>query len=370
MAEETYFPPGEEPAASAPEQTGGDSDDALERGISLRRVRRVLDNSLRTQEREQAVENLLPMLWDRRPWRRYNACCALTTRIYLPYGLHPLEWMSFPRHFARALRRYQPTLPAAHRDRRTQVARALRDLLKDWFYLEHRTAQGPGAARAYRSPNMDVGADLCEAVGRLGIYEAEQELLNLLWLFSPLESNQARTAALMALAMLPPARLARVWERLRAGQEKQRRQLAALFTYLHDPDFVPFLLEILPFQHGPYLHVVAQPLVKKLGELGSPRVLPVLNAIARNEPHLQRPVDEQQYLRPTALRAIDTLMKVARGHAEVTLLRASDLSTLDEDILLRAADSERDDRRPEELLRAVEGERGTGPVPLPREKET
>ena len=97
--------------------------------MSLWRIRRVLDNSRDTVEREAAAENLLPVLWHRFPWMRYRAACMLTTRVYLPYGMHPLELFSFPSAFLRRLRRSYRILPETPDGRRDAVW----DILRTWI---------------------------------------------------------------------------------------------------------------------------------------------------------------------------------------------------------------------------------------------
>src|ERR1051325_1841242 len=75
--------------------------------MSQARIRHILTHSHDEMGRERAVEELLPQFWDRWPHARYRAFCSLTTRIYLPFGLHPMEWMSFPHAFGAALRHLQ-----------------------------------------------------------------------------------------------------------------------------------------------------------------------------------------------------------------------------------------------------------------------
>src|SRR5262249_769399 len=102
-------------------------------------------------------------------------------RIFLPYGLSALEWASFPNVFARALRHYTKTrvAPATHEERRRLVAETLENLLKAW-YDRFRSGRKRGApvGRFIPPQSLDVGADICEAIGRLGIHEAQRELLD------------------------------------------------------------------------------------------------------------------------------------------------------------------------------------------------
>src|ERR1051325_5275641 len=275
--------------------------------LTLWRIRRVLDNSRDTAEREYAIAGLLPFLWNRFPWTRYRAACTLTTRVYLPYGLHPLELLSFPAVFMRRLRHSYRILPETPEMRRE----AVRDILCTWLRDWRRSYRNQGAGTR---PVIDIGADVCEAVGRLGFYEAEEALLSLLHVFGRMGSNEVRSALLIALAELPPARLSLLWEGLRMGELWQREVLAASLAYMVNPDAVPFLLDVLNYQTPQHYSTVLRPLLKALGTIGDPRALPALNAIVRDENHPER---------ATARLAIQRLMKQAEGHEEVSLLRAS-----------------------------------------------
>ncbi|HLK57348.1 MAG TPA: HEAT repeat domain-containing protein [Chthonomonadaceae bacterium] len=303
--------------------------------LTFWRIRRILDNSRDTAEREQAATILLQLLWYPLPWIRYKAACMLTTRVYLPYGMHPMEFMSFPSVFLRRLRKLQRIRPETPELVREKVREILCEWLNDW-------------SRAYRNPSgrqravIDIGADVCEAIGRLGFYEAERALLDLLHLFGRIGGNEVRTALLIALAELPPARLSLLWEGLKAGEGWDREILAATMAYMGNADAVPFLLEALNYQTPEHYSTVLRPLLRALGAIGDTRALPALNAIVRDENHPER---------ATARLAIQRLMKQAEGHEEVSLLRASDLSTLNRDVLLRASDGADDRLRSEELLR-------------------
>jgi len=319
---------------------------------TLFQIRRTLDSSRDAAEMEQAAGQLLPYLWSPVPWRRYRAQCILTSRLFLPYGLHPMEWISFPRAFARALRRLgyraMPTKPEL---RREAVAITLRRMLGDWLAIQRVDSSGTRThGDLFRGfgvrPGMDIGADICEAIGRLGIYEAERELLSILNHYG-FQNNAARMAALAALAALPPQRLELLWSGLRQGDDLTRRRLAATLAYMFQPEAVPYLLETLSYQTRLYLEDIGRPLLLALGTIGDLRAFPTLNEIALSENHP---------LRPTARLAIRRLMKIAEGQDEVTLVRASDASTLHGEVLLRPADGSANDDRPEELLRPTDAD--------------
>ena len=185
-------------------------------------------------------------------------------------------------------------------------------------------------------------------MGRLDIYEAEHELLGILLLyrFSQLE---VRSAALLALGQLSPQRLQALWQGLKAWDAKDRLCLAAAITYMQKPEAVPFLIDVLEAQTDAFYDPVSRPILQQLGYIGDVRALPVLTHYAREGPEV---------LRATAQKAIGRLMKEAQGMEEVTLVRASALSTLNHDVLLRAADGSAHSRSPEELLRPTSPDEG------------
>jgi HEAT repeat protein len=323
---------------------------------TLFQIRRTLDSSRDMAELEQAARRLLPYLWSPVPWRRYRAQCILTSRLFLPYGMHPMEWISFPRAFARALRRLgYRAMPPTHELRREAVAMTLRRMLGDWLHIQRADSTDMRTGMRYNGgifrgfgvkPGMDIGADICEAIGRLGIHEAERELLSILNHYG-FQNNSARMAALAALAALPPQRLELLWNGLRQGDDLTRRRLAATLAYMFQPEAVPYLLETLSFQTRLFLEDIGRPILLALGTIGDLRAFPKLNEIALSADHP---------LRPTARLAIRRLMKVAEGHDEVTLVRASDASTLQVDDLLRPAASSANDVHPDELLRPTDAD--------------
>jgi hypothetical protein len=304
--------------------------------LSLAAIRNILGNSHAAAAREQAVRQLLPLLWSRVPWIHYHACCTLTTRIYMPY-FSLMEWRSFPCVFHRWLRRgASRSLPATPEAQHQAVGETLRQML---LWVIAWKPQGRGFS-------SDVSADICEAVGRLGLYEAEEELLALLPLLGSGQYADAevRMAALLALAALPPARLQRFWHKLSHGGHSEREKLASAIAYMSNPEAVPFLLQALPYQTGEFLNLVARPLLLQLGTIGDVRALPALQAIARDESHP---------LRPVARKAIQRLMKEAQGLEEVTLVRASEPTTHDPRVLLRPVQNGQEDPRPHQLLHPV-----------------
>lgn len=318
----------------------GLGDDAQD-GVSLRRIRRVLNDSRDPAERREAAQQLLPLLWAGLPWRGYAAGCVLTTRVYLPSSLFLLEWQSFPNVLIRELRRagysYLPVTPEEQRD---ALARTLGAMLAHWYgrYTPRSQTDKPRI-------NMDVAADVCEAIGRLGIVEAEAHLLHIVRHFQS-DTHQVRSSALLALAVLPPEGLTRTWQWLNAGSTSEKRLVASCFAYMTLPGAVPFLLGALPdIVADPNLHQsLGIPLLLALGRIGDVAALPVLNALARTPDHL---------LQPTARKAIQRIMKEAAGHEEVTLVRASGAHAIGEDALLRPSSGTDTPTRPELLLRAA-----------------
>jgi hypothetical protein len=327
--------------------------------MSHNRIRHILADSRDRAERDSAVEALLPQLWYRWPPDRYRALCTLTTRIYLPFGLHPMEWMSFPRAFSQALRLQQRAslpisdteatphrhhsssqMPATHEERRTLVAQTLRTMVLAWQECQLGTGQKRPPYFAI-SPNADMGADICEALGRLGIYEAEEELLDFVYRYRH-SQLEVRLAAQLALADMPPLQLKKLWQALKQGTLQERSSLVAAIRYLNNPEAVPMLLEILLAQTDLFHQEVSLPILERLGLIGDVRALPVLTHFAREGP---------ESLRPTAQTAIRRLMKEAQGMEEVTLVRASALATLNQDMLLRPIDARPDSHHPRELLR-------------------
>ena len=318
-----------------------DTQTILPAEVSLRRIRRVLNDSRDMDERQMAARQLLPLLWDRLPWRRYAAGCALTTRVYLPATLLMLEWPSFPNVLTRELRRNRyATLPTDGDEQRDALAHTLGMMLARWHdrYTPQRWAGQPALS-------IDVAADVCEAIGRLGIVEAEGDLLSILRDSSG-DTNQVRSASLLALAVLPPARLTQTWHWLNEGSPAEKRLVGAALAYMTLPDAVPFLLHALPgiAADDGLLHTLGIPLLLALGRIGDPRALPDLNALARASDHA---------LQPTARKAIQRIMKEAEGHEEVTLVRASGAHQLGEDSLLRPSSDSATPIRPELLLRAA-----------------
>ncbi len=315
--------------------------DAAPDNISLRRIRYVLSDSRDTNERREAAQQLLPLLWDRLPWRRYAAGCALTTRVYLPSGLFVLEWQSFPNVLTRELRRNRyVTLPVTSEEQRDALAHTLGAMLAHWYgrYTPRSQTDKPRI-------NMDVAADVCEAIGRLGIVEAEADLLDIARHFQS-DTHQVRSAALLALAALPPEGLTRTWQWLNTGSASEKRLVAAALAYMTLPGAVPFLLDALPgVVADPDLHTsLGIPLLLALGRIGDVAALSDLNALARTADHP---------LQPTARKAIQRIMKEAEGHEEVTLVRASGAYALGEDALLRPSSGTDTSIRPELLLRAA-----------------
>ncbi|HZO88023.1 MAG TPA: hypothetical protein VFB38_06750 [Chthonomonadaceae bacterium] len=317
---------------------------AVEESLSLMQIARLLNAPIPSEARDRAVRQLLPFLWSRKPWLRYRALCTLTTRIYLPYGLHPLEWRSFPNIFRRKLLALgYRQMPETPEQRRAAVNEAL-------FALLERMVASLGV---WVSVSLDVAVDTCEAVGRLGLYEGEAHLLSLLYYCDRGTYDlmgSLRMAIMLALAALPPERLERFWKQLSHGRRDQRELLAAAIHYMSNPEAVPFLMHALPYQTGEFQDQIARPILLKLGSLGDLRALPVLQGIARDEDHP---------LRPVARKAIQRLMKQAQGHEEVTLVRAAQASTPHADTLLRPA-RERPETVPEELLRPAESESQSG----------
>ncbi len=316
--------------------------------LSLAQVRRVLNTSYDAEARHQAVQQVLPLFWSRLPWARYHAACTLTTRIYLPYAA-VLEWRSFPCVFLRELRRRHRGLPPIAPEQRVIVGRTLSAMLRD---VVDRVQKG-------LIISSDISADICEAIGRLGMYEAEGELLLLFRncggssLYS---TSEVRVAVKLALATLPPERLERFWEQLSHGPRGERHLLAEAIHYMTNPEAVPFLLQALRFQTGEFQESVALPIVRTLGNIGDLRALPVLQEIAREEGHP---------LRPAARKAIQRLMKEAQGLEEVTLVRASEPSASTPEALLRPVQDALPDPRPQELLRPRRPEDQTAPESTP-----
>lgn len=328
-----------------------DSALSTEEQMSLSRIRRVLGVSYDREERERAVEAFLPYLWKRTPWVNYRARCMLTTYVYLPFGLHFLEWMSLPHQFAKALREQgHGTLPATHCERRQAVVETLQAMLNRWIF-DYTGAPNPLSPQptvaplktSKRPPNMDMGASICEVIGRLGIHEAHKTLVWLLPRVSEFD-NVVRRSVLEALSYLPPEQIPHLWQELKEADPRVRPRLAAVFRYLYNPAAVPFLLDVLEHQDERFMASVVQPLLARLGEIGDPRALPMLNQIARDENHPER---------PTAIRAIQRLMKQAEGQEEVTLLRGSSAATLDQDALLRAVEEAPEAANAWELLRST-----------------
>ncbi len=322
-------------------EADGLTNDAQE-AISLRRIRRVLNDSRDTNERRHVAQQLLPLLWDRLPWQRYAAGCALTTRVYLPAGLFMLEWHSFPNVLTRELRRNRyVTLPATAEEQRDALAHTLGAMLAHWY--GHYTYKSRNDKQRI---NMDVAADVCEAIGRLGIVEAEADLLDIVRHFQS-DTHQVRSAALLALAVLPPEGLRQTWQWLNTGSASEKRLVAASLAYMTLPGAVPYLLAALPdIVADPGLHqVLGIPLLLALGRIGDVAALPDLNALARTADHP---------LQPTARKAIQRIMKEAEGHEEVTLVRASGAYMIGEDALLRPSSETDTAVRPELLLRAAQ----------------
>ncbi len=171
-----------------------------------------------------------------------------------------------------------------------------------------------------------------------------------------------RSAALLALAALPPDQLTQTWEWLHNGAQRERRMIGDALAYMTLPEAVPYLLQSLPVIAGdPAIQEpVGRPLLLALGRIGDPRALPDLNILARSERHP---------LQPTARKAIKILMKEAEGHEEVTLVRASGASSIAEDTLLRASSENAANLRPEQLLRATTLEsKAETPAPPSQEK--
>lgn len=311
--------------------------------LSLGRIRRILNDSRDARERAEAIRQLLPRLWDSLPWQRYQAGCVLTTRVYLPSPLFLVEWGSFPNVLTRRLRRNHYTaLPTTLEAQRSALADTLGKMLAGWL---SRYKQSKPNRSARGSENPDIVADACEAVGRMGIVELEADLLDVLR-YLRMESNQVRSAALLALAALPPEGLTETWRLLRTGNPQERRLVGSALAYMVLPGAVPFLLEALPeiAASKELQYPVGIPLLMALGRIGDPRALPDLNHLARTENHP---------LQPSARNAIQRIMKEAEGQEEVTLLRASAVNTLYEDTLLRASSSQSANTPPEELLRAA-----------------
>ena len=328
--------------------------------LSLRRIRRILNESREAQERRQAVQQLMPRLWDAFPWQRYQAACILTTRVYLPSAVFVFEWGSFPSVLVRELRGSQHTLPPTFEAQREILRQTLVKMLMRW--LDH-SVRSKSRKRGEAAINMDVAADVCEAIGRLGIVEAEQDLLDIVRYFRS-GNNQVRETALVALAALPPEQLRLTWGWLQNGSQQERAIVGSALHYMTLPEAVPFLLEALPIiaSDTGLQQSVAIPLLQALGQIGDPSALPDLNAIARADQHP---------LQPTARKAIQRIMKEAAGHEEVTLVRASAASTLYEDVLLRPSSSERDaDLHTEQLLRATTMESSASPNKIDQNQNT
>ncbi len=152
-----------------------EADEETGQTLSLRQIRRILNDSRDSEERRRAAQELLPRLWDRMPWNRYAAGCALTTRVYLPSTMLWLEWGSFPNVLTRELRRNKVgTLPPTTGARRDALTLTLGAMLKNWYDRYIRMSTGK---RGEPNINFDIAADVCEAIGRLGIVEAEKDLL-------------------------------------------------------------------------------------------------------------------------------------------------------------------------------------------------
>ena len=310
--------------------------------LTLRQIRRILNDSRDGPERRRAAQELLPRLWDKFPWNRYAAGCTLTTRVYLPSTLLWLEWGSFPNVLTRELRRNNlGTLPPTPHAQREALTRTLGEMLKRWHSRYIRASVGK---RGEANINFDIAADVCEAIGRLGIAQAEHDLLDVIVRFDG-SSNQVRSAALLALAALPPEEMTQTWEWLQSGTQRQQRMIGDALAYMTLPGAVPFLLQSLPgiASNSALQTPVGMPLLLALGRIGDPRALPDLNTLARNDRHP---------LQPTARKAIKILMKEAEGHEEVTLVRASGASSVPEDTLLRPSSEAEANLYPEQLLRA------------------
>ena len=343
-----------------PEQNAVTAPAAGGQTLTLRQIRRILNDSRDGQERRLAAQELLPRLWDRLPWNRYAAGCALTTRVYLPSTLLWLEWGSFPNVLTRELRRNNfGVLPPTDTERRDALTRTLGAMLKRWHDRYIRMTMGK---RGQPNINFDIAADVCEAIGRLGIADAEKNLLDVIERFDG-SSNQVRSAALLALAALPPEDLTLTWEWLYGGNQRQRRLIADALAYMTLPGAVPFLLQSLPVTtaDSTLQTPVGIPLLLALGRIGDPRALPDLNNIARSDRHP---------LQPTARKAIKILMKEAEGHEEVTLVRASGASSIAEDTLLRPSSEADANQYPEQLLRATTQETRTTNTPQRAAGET
>ena len=305
--------------------------------LSFRQIDAQLGSDEMGYPREDAIGRILALLWHPQPWVRYRACCTLTTRIFIPFGAHFMEWNSFPGVFARHLKARYPTDPMALSARRDAAAQTLLRILRSWRH----------AYTTARKGNSDHASDACEAIGRLDIFEAEDELLQIIEMFAG-GNSEVRMAALTAMAKLPPNRLPLLWASLKHEDgNRRRRQVAsaAVLAYLRNKEAVPYLLDVVQAQKEPEHYIgVLRPILLTLGNIGDTRALPLLNAIARDEGHPEK---------ATARKAIQRLMKEAEGHEEVTLVRASGLSTLHQDTLLRPA-AEQDELRSQELLRASE----------------
>ena len=318
--------------------------------LTLRQIRRILNDSRDSEERRNAARELLPRLWDKLPWNRYAAGCALTTRVYLPSTMLWLEWGSFPNVLTRELRHNNVgSLPPTDEARREALTRTLGAMLHRWHSRYIRMTIGK---RGEPNINFDIAADVCEAIGRLGIADAEKDLLDVILRFAG-SSNQVRSAALLALAALPPEELTQTWEWLNGDAPRQRRMVGDALAYMTLPGAVPYLLQALPLAVNTDTatqDTVGRPLLLALGRIGDPRALPDLNALARAERHP---------LQPTARKAIKILMKEAEGHEEVTLVRASGASSIAEDTLLRPSSESAANLRPEQLLRATTQETRT-----------
>lgn len=302
--------------------------------LTFWQINAALDSNDGGSQYEAAVGELIALCWHRLSWTRYRACCALTTRIFVPFGLHFVEWNSFPGVFARYLKAHYPIDPVFFEARRAAVAEVLLTLIRTW-----RREYGQGDKY-----HADNAADACEAVGRLGIVEGEDELLQVVQLLAR-DNNQIRMSALLSLSALPPDRLPLLWASLKHEDGDPLRctmASTAVLAYLRNSAAVPYLLDVAKVQtETDHYETVLRPTLLTLGNLGDIRALPLLNAIARNELHSERAV---------ARKAIDRLMKGAEGHEEVTLVRASSLSTLHQESLLRPAHS-KVNRHTNELLR-------------------
>lgn len=302
-----------------------------EQSRPLRALVRLLDAPHEDAKRSEGVAGLLPYMWHRSPWVRYRVACGLTTRIFLPYTASLLEYRSFPAEFLRELRKHsERTAPPSAELRRKAVVVTLKAMQNLWL---RRAAEGFAVS-------VDVGMDICEAVGRLGLHEAEDSLLEMV---QRRYYDQVGTAAMVAIAALPPERLILFWNALHSGVGDWRKRVARSIAYMRNPAAVQPLIQALPYQMelGMYVESVALPIVRTLGYIGDPSALPTLTAIARDDKH------PLQHVARTAIRR---LHKEAEGLEEVTLVRASAASTLQESTLLRAAHAD-PDIRPEELLR-------------------